>query len=184
MPIYRRMMVFIDGENLVLRFQDILRQSNLPKNDVSHLNDVYVWHPQTISASQNEIIRANIYLSATGDEDKINEIAESVKRLSFVKDNHSSLPNNLFPYVFKKKNKNQKAKGVDIKMCVDILTHAFYDNYDTAFIVGGDGDYLPVIEEIIRRGKQVHLAAFSSGLNPNLLKMVDKFIELDNIYFD
>ena len=34
------------------------------------------------------------------------------------------------------------------------------DNIDTVYLIAGDGDYLPIISEVIRMGKQVYLAAF------------------------
>jgi uncharacterized protein (TIGR00288 family) len=92
------------------------------------------------------------------------------------------IPSNLYPKVFRK-YKNKKAKGVDIQMTVDILTHVYQNNLEVVYLVSGNGDYLPVIEEVIRKGKQVYLAAFSSGLNKTLVHYVDKFINLDDVYF-
>ncbi|WP_379978074.1 NYN domain-containing protein [Dokdonia ponticola] len=71
-----------------------------------------------------------------------------------------------------------------IKMTVDILSHLYNDNFDTLYLVAGDGDYLPLIKEVIRRGKLVYLAFFSRGLNKELLNHVDKYICLDEVYFD
>jgi uncharacterized LabA/DUF88 family protein len=51
-------------------------------------------------------------------------------------------------------------------------------------LVTGDGDFLPIIKEAIRHGKQVYLAAFSTGLNKKLLNHVDHFIDLDKVYFE
>lgn len=43
-------------------------------------------------------------------------------------------------------------------MTVDILSNVYQDNLDTVFLVAGDGDYLPLIKEIRRFGKQIYLA--------------------------
>ena len=45
-------------------------------------------------------------------------------------------------------------------MTVDILSQIYLDNIDTVYLIAGDGDYLPIISEVIRMGKQVYLAAF------------------------
>jgi uncharacterized LabA/DUF88 family protein len=67
---------------------------------------------------------------------------------------------------------------------VDILTNSFNNNLDTVFIVSGDGDYAPVLEEVIRHGKKIYVAALSSGLNPKLRDIADKFYDLDAKFFE
>ena len=47
----------------------------------------------------------------------------------------------------------------------------------------GDGDYLPLLLEIQRQGKQVFVAAFSAGLNPMLKRRADQFYLLDATAF-
>lgn len=44
--------------------------------------------------------------------------------------------------------------------------------------------YKPLIEEIIRSGKQIYLGALSEGLNADLPNIVDKFFDLDNVFFE
>ncbi|MFB3073548.1 MAG: hypothetical protein ACE1Z6_00015, partial [Candidatus Methylomirabilales bacterium] len=42
----RRIMVFVDGENLVCRFQEMLRRGYVPRDDLLfHEPDVAVWSP-------------------------------------------------------------------------------------------------------------------------------------------
>ena len=69
-------------------------------------------------------------------------------------------------------------------MTVDILTHTYQNNLDVVYLQSGDGDYIPLIKEIIRMGKQVYVAAFSSGLNPDLKTIADEFRDLDVVYFE
>jgi uncharacterized LabA/DUF88 family protein len=184
-PPYRRMMTFIDGENLVFNYQATLK-SNIgsPNKKTSHLTDVYAWHPNTINAHGHEVIRATYYTFAVGADEYINDVSKQIKQLTFLKDYKSVLPANLRPSVFKKNKQDKKAKGVDIQLTVDILTNVFNNNLDTVLLVTGDGDFLPIINEIIRNGKQVYLASFKSGLNSDLINHVDSYIELDSIYFD
>ena len=130
-----------------------------------------------------ENIRATYYTYAVGSSNMINDIQNELRNMYFKMDNKSVLPNRLTPCVFKKDKKTRKTKGVDIKKTVDILSNVYQDNLDTAFLVAGDGDYLPLIKEIRRFGKQIYLAFFTSGLNDNLLNYVDHYICLDKLYF-
>ena len=68
-------------------------------------------------------------------------------------------------------------------MTVDILTHVYQNNLDAVYLISGDGDYKPVIETVVRNGKHLYLAAFSSGLNPSLPHLADRFTLLDTYYF-
>lgn len=185
MPSFRRMMVFVDGENVVLNYQRSLDEGGYsPKDSVKHLRDVWVWEENSIiNPGLHNIIRANYYTYATGSEDHINDIKNEIKSLSYRKHGDSPLPNHLYPTVFKKAKKEAKSKGVDIQMTVDILSQIYLDNIDTVYLIAGDGDYLPIILEIIRMGKQIYLSAFSKGLNPKLEHKVDQFHLLDDIYF-
>lgn len=180
----RRLMVFVDEENMVFSFQKTLKDSNLkPSLGVSHCENTYVWHPHTFQFSGYEVIRIIYYTFCVGDDKRIEEVKSQIKSLSYSKDHDSVLPSYLRPSVFKKTKQEKKTKGVDIQITVDVLTNVFYDNVDTVLLVTGDGDFLPIINEVIRNGKQVILASFRTGLNKALLNYVDDYVELDNVYF-
>ena len=50
MPSLGRMMVFVDGENLVGRYQAMLDDGRAAGNGVEHRKDVYAWIPATVKA--------------------------------------------------------------------------------------------------------------------------------------
>ena len=179
----RRLMVFIDGENMVFNYQSTLKDRK-QKNGIVHNKDVYVWHPHTFNFNGYDVLRFNYYTFCVGDDSILEQTKTDIKKLSFTKDLISVLPTYIRPSVFKKNKQGKKTKGVDIQMAVDILSNVYYNNLDTVLLVTGDGDFLPIINEIIRNGKQVILASFKSGLNKNLLNYVDDYIELDEIYFE
>lgn len=186
-PPVRRMMAFIDGENLCARFLDMAKDRNptaqVVRGPTGH-KPVYIWHPSIIQARVHEVLRATYYTSATAENDLLLRIKNEIRGLTFhAQHNQSGLTNNLTPFVNKKKQ-DGRSKGVDIRMTVDIMTHCHNDNLDTAYIVTGDGDFVPVIEDLLRHGKQVHLAALSSGLSSELPLMVDSFIDLDAVFFE
>lgn len=182
-PAFRRAMVFIDGENLVCRYQAMLEHGSKPNHDVSHRKDVFVWSKDAIRiAGQYEIERATMYTYTTGSPEGVENVSDEIKNLRFTAHLGSQLPNTLFPQVFWKQ-KGTTGKGVDIQMTVDILTHAYHNNYDILYLITGDGDYFPLLKEVMRFGKQVYIAALSNGLSPKLKNAADAFIDLDPIFF-
>jgi uncharacterized LabA/DUF88 family protein len=63
-------------------------------------------------------------------------------------------------------------------MTIDILSNTYRNNVDTIFLISGDGDYIPIVEEVMRYGKKVYVAALSSGLNRRLRIVPDMFMSL------
>ncbi|MDZ8241574.1 MAG: NYN domain-containing protein [Nostoc sp. ChiQUE01a] len=183
---HRKVMLFIDGENLVCRYQAMITQGSVPKQPEIHFHDkdIYIWTPlknfTEESEYHNEIIRAYYYTSVIGDENKLHNVFESLKKIQIV----AAKPQTLYPVIFKKARKEIKAKGVDIQMTVDILSHVYQNNVDTVCLLSGDGDYLPVIKEIISKGKRILIGAFSNGLHSSLIQLADAVINLDTVFFN
>jgi len=73
---------------------------------------------------------------------------------------------------------------VDIQLTVDVLTHTYQNNFDILYLISADGDYKPLINEVIRNSKQVYVAALSKGVNPELKYIADVFVDLDKVYFN
>lgn len=69
-------------------------------------------------------------------------------------------------------------KGVDIKLAVDMMRHAYDDTYDTAILVSGDGDYVNAIEAVKNLGKHVENAFFEKDQSYHLRQACDVFIPL------
>ena len=56
------------------------------------------------------------------------------------------------------------------------------DNYDAAVLIAGDSDYVPLVEEVKRRGKVVYVGFFvgpKSGLSEELKLSSDGFFTTD-----
>lgn len=181
-----RTMIFIDGENLVCRYQAMIAKGFVPRSKVHHLADCYVWHEKNWIPHIPFVARAYFYTSFVGTDDRLSEISAELKKLQYMTRDcmaHGSA-DTLYPVIFKKSRKDQKSKGIDIQMSVDILSHVYQDNVDAIALFTGDGDYLPIISEAVRRGKRVFVSAFSDGLNPKLREVADSFHELDARYFE
>lgn len=183
-----RSILFIDGENLSLRYQAMVASGLVPRKDVVHEPDVFVWHDKLVRNSNYElrkVVRVCYYTSVVGDEQQVIEIKRKLSQIWFstIADD-GGISGQIVPVVFKKPSKSQKTRNVDIQIVIDIMRYAFTDEIDRVYLASGDGDYLPLIEEVMRRGKQVELLAFSSGLNSALPYSVDSFFSLDHVFFE
>jgi len=180
-------MIFIDGENIVMRFQEMCKiykvcDHNYPDN-AKHEKDVYLWYSHMVpDIGLHEIVRCTLYTYVQGSDCDRDRIESDIKKLKFWRHGNSTLPNTITPKIFIKR-KGMKAKGVDISISVDALSHAAKDHYDTAVILSGDGDYLRLIDEIQSFGKQCYVGSFSEGCHPRMKIVPDMYFSLDDFLF-
>lgn len=181
-PHLRRWMAFVDGENFTIRGQQVAGRMGVTLIEGEYYQrDVFVWFPNVTGRAnlfaetplnlQPNSIRSHYYTSSPGDEPKLAGIREALWRLGF------------HPEVFKRDSGTKRSKGVDIALAKDFLCNAFYDNYDVAVLFAGDGDYLPIVNEVKRMGKVVYVVAFhGSGLSPSLRLASDECVEVDDFF--
>ena len=195
---FERVMFFIDGENLVFRYQKMLEKGYEPLNAGINKKDVYVWHSDIIRNIPRDIVRVTYYTSAVGDEAKILSICEDIKKIEYLYkgpihgggggqfggSHGEQYKGNIFPRVFKKDNRSAKSKAVDINIAVDMLNYASLENLDAVYLLSGDGDFIPLIQAVMRKGMRVHLMALSDGLNPQLPMSVDEYECIDDSLFE
>jgi hypothetical protein len=181
-------MVFIDGENLVARYQAMLDAGCTPTPEVRHRPDVYAWSYSAVWAGYNAVLRATYYTYIVGNDETVLEAANEVRGLQFAQYNPPGhylsprLGDTLYPKILRKLKSARNPKGIDIQLSVDVLSNTYQNNLDVVYLIAGDGDYAPLIAECQRQGKQVFVAALSSGLNPSLKVVADRFIDLDNYF--
>lgn len=181
-PHLKKWMLFVDGENFTIRGQQFASDNSLSLPSCDHYErDVFLWVPNSPPLDnilrgnranlQNHGIRAYYYTSASGDDNKLQSTCESLWSIGFQ------------PMVFKRDAKAKRSKGVDIALAKDFLCNAFYGNYDAAVLIAGDGDYVPMVEEVKRLGKVVCIVFFSNaGLSPRLRLAADQFAEVDDFF--
>jgi NYN domain len=176
----RRWMVFVDGENFAIRAREIADKAGLKLTECRcYRKDVFFWRPALrprqgdwLNNAELNIIplaqRAYYYTSLIGDDDERLRLVDAIQGFGF----HAE--------VYKRNRGQVKAKGVDIALTKDMLCHAFRNNYDVAVLVAGDGDYVPVVEEIKRMGKIVVVCFFSSsGLSDQLRRAADVYQDIE-----
>jgi uncharacterized LabA/DUF88 family protein len=75
----------------------------------------------------------------------------------------------------------EKAKGVDIALAVRMLEDAHVGAFDTCHLYTSDADFVPLIEAVKARGKQVVVHGYRNGLakESSMLHVPDQFIDLE-----
>ena len=166
---HTKAMIFVDGENLTIRFKEILGEKT-PEAHVNYMRDVYVWSkyaniPHHINC---EVIRKYYYTAVQGDDNKQKEVIRCLKEIGIES-----------PMIFKKP-KGRSSKRVDITLGTDMLSHAQKGHYDIAILVAGDDDYVPVVNAVKSEGRRVVLWFFeeSKGLSNHLKMKADYFFDI------
>ncbi len=159
-----RVMIFIDGQN----FYFGLRQA-LPDKDVRF--DCFA---QLLVAGRElaHVRYYNVHLTQQTDPDRYQRHERFLNAIS-------SLP---YFHVFHGRMVDRpwgtQEKGVDVQLAVDMVKQAFLDNYDTAILVSGDGDFDHAVQAVVDRGKHVENAYFKMGRSPALINCCSRFVEL------
>lgn len=79
------------------------------------------------------------------------------------------------PTLFKRQAKNPE-KGVDVALATSMLSDAYRRNIEIALLIAGDGDYIPLVEEVKRCGVVVAVAFLDGSCSPGLKHASDAFI--------
>ncbi len=174
-----RLMVFIDGTNLLNRLREHvgLSPSQLdpfaPPSSVFHLlNQVLnnVNGPMSNHGDQRlrhmGLIRAHWFGAYRAPEDQ-----ERIEKALWEAHFRASTLLEL---------RGRREKGVDMHLAVDMLVHAQMGNFTTALLVAGDEDYVRLVHEAKRYGCMIFGAFFSTtGMSPMLLRALDGFEPLE-----
>lgn len=162
-------MVFVDGENLAIRYKNVLG-GTLPEEHVTFLEDIFVWSRfANIPYHEHcEVIRKYYYTVVQGDELKVEDVEAQLKSIGIEA-----------PRVFKKK-RGRSTKRVDITLATDMLIHAHRGHYDTAILVAGDEDYVPLVRAVKNEGCRVVLWFFEDdlGLSKKLAMEADYLFDI------
>ncbi len=71
-----------------------------------------------------------------------------------------------------------EVKEDDIHLAVDMVKLAYNDAYDTAILVSSDGDFVPAVQAVKEKGKNVENIGFENKFSYHLQQKSDKFIRL------
>jgi len=76
------------------------------------------------------------------------------------------------------KRRPPRQKGVDTLIAVDMLVGAFTKLFSVAVLIAGDADFVPVINEVKRRGVMVVVGANASSIADDLKRAADRFFPI------
>ena len=85
------------------------------------------------------------------------------------------------PILARPDSKSFKTVGDDVKIAVDIIGEV--KKGDDVILVSGDGDFIPVVEEVQHRDVKVTVVAKKSMLSEQLSQVADEVIYLDDIQY-
>ena len=181
----QRWMLFVDGENLAIQGGKAGRKAGYRIVEGANSRDgVFLWPPRGgVTCLMNSTdwpseircnpLRSFYFTAMQGDDPTIAKVTEMIWSAGFQ------------PRVFKKRN--GKSKGVEISLATEILGNAYKDNYDVAVLMAGDGDYVPMVEEVKRQGKILYVAFFAGaeqGVSDELRLASDWLVPIGTTYFD
>ena len=72
-------------------------------------------------------------------------------------------------------------KMVDVMIATDMVSMAFEDQYDVAYLLSADGDFTPAVQKVRDTGRQVFAASASPGYK--IAQAVDTFIPMKREFF-
>ena len=75
-------------------------------------------------------------------------------------------------------------KGTDLNIATEIVSKAFLGSYDTAVIMSGDSDYIPVLKILSFIGKPSIMIGVKGQNLSRIKPYVDQVIILDENFFD
>lgn len=92
-----------------------------------------------------------------------------------------SVPLMKIPLAASENGYERYAKGEDIMLACDVIRGAMQNTYDTAVIVSGDGDFVPLLQQVQDiHGKAVQIVAFRSALSQALEMEASSVVYLDD----
>jgi uncharacterized LabA/DUF88 family protein len=165
----------------------MVESGRVPDKKVIHIPEVFVWHPKITEWCMMDIVHVYFYSSMVADDSKLvatkEAIGKTVYRYDYVIGEHPAGAAQLVPVLFKKLSSSRKSRQVDINITIDMMRFAHNPNIQVLHLISGDGDYIPLLQEVMRHGKEVYVGALSSGLASELRYTADEFISLDDIFF-
>ena len=181
-------LIFVDGENLSIRYQEMIKAGRIPASDNIVIENCFVWNPRILLDASWDIKRLAYYTSVVGDDKKISAVREKISSIFFSCQSgaggHTSTTTGQFvPFVRKKSSRSKKESVCDIAIAVDVMRACYRDHADTIWVFSGDGDFIQLFQEVVHSGKRAYASALSSGLNSEIRLVVDEFRLLDKYFF-
>jgi len=181
----KRVVALVDGENLVFRYQAMLSEAGqFAVPHTIHHRNVFVWHPHLTRWTDMDLRRVSYFTSLVGSDEQVELMEDEIGRTPYTASGNGFRGTaTIVPRVYKRRQDGKKSRVVDIGITIDFMSALGDPQIDAIFLLSGDGDFLHLVKEARRTSKQVHVGAFSSGLDPSLRRSADQFVDLDRVFF-
>lgn len=179
-------LLFVDGENLWLRYSDMVKAGRKPRTDNIVIDDCFVWNHRVLGENLWDLKRLSYYTSRCAADEEIWQTRRRISAVNFQVMTHADITytGQIVPFVRKKSKKTNKESICDIAIAVDVMRACYRDHAEAIWIISGDGDFCALFQEVIHSGKVAIAGSLSSGLNPELPLIVDEFRLLDKCFFE
>ena len=188
-------LIIVDGENLSLRYADMLSKGQIPREETIALGNYFVWSPKVFGSWLWNVLRVSYHTSIVGDDDAVHNARRSIGSVQYkcrsraiaLHDNKQMFMTSegrVVPSVRKRSSRTRKESICDTAIAVEALRASYRDQAQKIVVLSGDGDFLPLYQELMHSGREVIVGALSSGLHPEIPVCVDSFFDLDPIFFD
>ena len=160
-----RTMVFIDGSNLYYG----LKANSCPTR-ISFFK-----LGQLLTGENRRLIRVYYYNASYPDAVSAETRRDQQKFFSAVR----RMPRvSVILGKLKLKGDTLVQKGVDTRIVTDMIIYAYRDNYDTAILISGDGDFACALQAVGELGKNVENAYFRESRSLDLENWSDEVHQL------
>lgn len=174
--------VFIDGAYLRVEAEKLRNTGDVhPLNLASNMvgqPTVQGWASDHTTGRRNALMGRVTYYDALPNDDEESERQEYWDAIELLPDVHLGFG------ALKALKRKRRQKGVDTLIAVDMLVGAFSELFDIAILLAGDADFIPVVEEVRRRGVMVVVAGVESSVSEDLRRVADRYVEIDVGWLD
>lgn len=76
-------LIFVDGENLAIRYKEMLNAGKVPRPDNKYIEDCFVWNQRVLNDNTWNIKRVSYYTSVVGDDAHVRSVREFIAGVTF-----------------------------------------------------------------------------------------------------
>lgn len=166
-----RVSIFIDGSN----FYHSLKKLNIKEIDFTKLINILVNNRELVDIYYyNASLDISINPKRYWEQQKFFDMLRKIQRFKVIlcKMRKHKLSDESFYF---------DVKGDDVHLTLDMLSGAFKNLYDTAIIVSGDEDFVPLVKYVQDLNKKVENAFFKATSSNALKRICNKSISLNEI---
>jgi len=176
----KRVAIFIDGNNFYFGLRKLYgKDKSLKKFDFVKFAGFLAKDRQVV-----DIFYYNAQLDREQNPNKYNSQKQFFDKLSKIPNFHLVLCKLLKRNITGTDKFYYIIKEDDIHMAVDMVENAGENRFDVAIIVSGDGDFVPAVKAVQRKGKLVENVYFKNSSSRNLQMHCNNSFELTRTILD